>query len=278
MSKAYDSRIEKVIARVSRQEIQKGMEKLVYRQYLFGTYNMTTNAFQYPGTRVSYSGLIQPLARIQMMDNAVTNAPVVVPPSAQPYQTPPTYVNPGTQLIAKKGSLDGFRVGSWIKVHGISLQIRVIQEQLDLAPLIPAYEAATLYWTLKSCWYPGSDLPNAAPSADEMCAVPRFGYNSKLDTVEATEEFQLRKRNHANGKIKLNISQFKTNEAFIFRYVDLSDKPLLIQYADADQVGAEVIRFKPFLTLRSNIPNAAANSIYMPMIWANTKVHYTTDG
>lgn len=267
-TKAYDSRIEKVIARVARQEVQKGALKLVYRQYLFGPYDISTNTFTL-GTRCHFSGHVQALARIQKSDGATA---VRVIAGAQPYQTPATWVDPGTNVIAPITGMDGFRMGDWIKIHGFSLSLRLQQDKVAMA--LPDYEHAYVYWKICSTYYVGSDATDAAPDAEDLLTLPRFGFTSKLDSTLVTDKLEKKTRTHARGKIKMRISSLQTNVAFMNRYIDLSNKPLKVEYAALDQNGANVIRFKPFLVIRCSIPNTVAGQPYQPLLHACTKVHY----
>lgn len=267
-TKKYDSRIEKVIARVARQEVLKNVMKLVYRQFLFGTYDMATNVFG-PGTRVHYTGHIQSLARIQKLDNSTMTT---IAPSPQPYQTPSTYLNPGTNVIAPSTSMNGFRVGDWVKCHGISINLRLKTDEILL--VAPEYEHCYVYWACVACIYPGSDATDAKPDPEDVLSIPRWGFSRKIDSTQVTDKLEKKTRTIAKGKVKIPLSSLNCNIAFVNRYIDLSKNPLKVEYGTLDQNGANRTRWSPFFVIRSNIPNAAAYVTYQPTVHAVTKFHY----
>lgn len=262
------------MARVSRQEIAKNQIRLIYRQYLFGPYDMNTNIFT-SGTFLHFGGLVQALARIQKLDQATA---VAVPPNAQPYQTPSTYVAPGTNVIGPVTGRDGFRSGNWIKIHGVSFTMRVRSSILAAVPT-PIYEHAHVYWRLCAFRYDGSDNTDAMPDPERLLQIPRFGYSKKLDLFEAQETDNLKIKSLASGQMKVRLSTYNANVSWINKYIDLSDKPLKVEYDSLDQNGSNVMRWKPCLVLRSNIPARpqATYEIYQPTINVVTKVHYTEE-
>lgn len=269
-TKAYDSRIEKVMARVARQEDKKNQIRLQYRQYLFGPYNMATNVFT-GSTPVHYTGVIQALARIQKLDNSTAVAQV---PIAQPFQTPATFVNPGANVIAPVTPRDGFRIGELIRVHGISFNMRVWAKYLypPIAPG-PTYESCMVYWKIVACVYEGSEFANSAPTPEEMLSIPRFGYSAQLDSEADLQSSMMRKKTLMQGKVRMSLSETRADVKFVNRYLDLSAKPLKIEYLLADQIGCEVLKWKPFLVIRSDIPDALP--IYQPGVQCCVKLHYT---
>lgn len=267
---AYDSKIEKIIARVARKEDMKHIQKLEFRQYLFGPYDIATNIYA-AATRVHYVGFVQALARVQKLDNATA---FTVPAAAQPFQTPATYIPPGTNVIAPVNGRDGFRIGDWISIYGIQLQIRCFTNLIQSLNL-PRYENAYLYWKLCAVHYDGSDLPNALPQAHECLKLPRFGYSSKLDTAIAQDDMKLHIKTFASGKIKMRMGTGSANVEFRNHYVSLAKNPLKVEYNPLSQSGESVERWKPFLVLRSNIPDTQGTTVYQPAVNVCTRIFYT---
>lgn len=239
---------------------------------MFGPYSAITNIFT-SGTFVSFDGLVQALARIQKLDNSTATA---VFPSAQPYQTPATWVTPGANVIAPVTGRDGFRVGDWIKIHGISFTMRVRSSILAPVPT-PIYEHAHVYWKICAVMYDGSELTDSAPLADECLTLPRFGFSRKLDTGLVQLSDQKKVKTIASGKVKMRLSTYNANVTWVNRYIDLSARPLKVEYSPLSQNGATVERWKPFLVLRSSIPHAPTSTyqIYQPTVNVVTKLHYT---
>lgn len=270
---AYDSRIEKVMARVARKEDLKQQERYQYRQYLFGAYDINTNRFGI-GSNLHFDGFVQAVARVQKMDASTLAA---IPPAAQPFQTPATWQPPGANVVAAtaESGMNGFRLNNRIIINGISFSLRALTEKL-LPGVIPEYEHAHIYWKLCATFYEGSEAVNSKPDPADLLSIPRFGYSKKLDFTEDLISSTKRVRVFGSGKLKIKCSSLNSNVLFFNTYVSLAKKPLEVHYDNLDQNGAQVIKWKPFLVLRSNIPQAAALSIYMPRVWATTKIHYTS--
>lgn len=270
-TKAYDSRIEKVIARVARQEDNKQKEKLVYRQYLFGPYDMSTNIFA-SSTRVSFTGHITPLATIQKVDNATAFKVLPVP---NPYQTPATYIDPGTNVIANVLSYDGFRRGNWVTIHGISVGFQGKLPAVGAAAA-PLFEHANLYLQICLMQWDGSDAIAATPHPD-ACGnmVPLFGYTPKTDLVIVDKAKPFKRRTLWKTHLKFRVDAYDTDLKRFNHYIDLSKNPVKIQYKDFDQNGQEIERWKPFLVARSDIPDFVAYQPYMPDMNMVVKLHYT---
>lgn len=235
---------------------------------MFGAYTLATNEFT-GGTPLNYTGVIQALARVQKLD--IATAPAVAP-APQTYQNPTTWVTPGPNVLSPLNGCDGFRMGSWIKMHGISLSLRLKQARVAMAA--PLHESTYVYWKLCATIYDGSDAINAKPDPEDLLSLPRFGYSQKIDTGNAVLTLERKIKTFASGKVKLPVSTLKTNVAFVNKYVDLSQSNFKVEYNDSDQNGAEVMRWKPFLVIRCNIPDNAPNVVYQPLCHAVTKIHY----
>lgn len=263
-TRALDSKVEKIMARVAEDQISKNKVIVLYRQYLFGPYDYTTNTFT-SSTAVDWIGHVQALARIQKMDNATM--PIAVP-AAQPYQTPATWRSPGQALIAPTRAIHGFRVGNIIKITGIRFGLRVTTQAASTQTA--GFETCNLRWKIVACRWEDSHLPNAEPLIDQVLTMPMFGYNRALDDDETRD---MKTRVLGSGKIKMRYSNNHPNVAFINRYLDLRSKPLKVEYNPLDQNGAEVLQWKPFLVIRSDVP-VLANTQLKPRINAFTTVRY----
>lgn len=233
---------------------------------------MATNTFV-AGQFMHFNGAIQALARIQKLDIATS---ATVAPLAQPNQTPATWVTPGPNVLAPVNGRDGFRLGDWIKVHGISLSIRARGSLLNLtATPIPLYEHVHVYWKICATMYEDSHLINATPLPEAMLKLPRFGFSKRLDTDEELESIQYRVKTLAQGKFRLTVKSISPEVKFINRYVDLSANPLKVEYAQDSQNGAKVMRWKPFIVFRCNVPDNVNYISYQPTLNCCTKLHYT---
>ena len=276
-SKLSDKRINTLVElrcqEISKKEIAKQVQRLLYRQYLFGPYDPLTNLFT-AGTRVSYNGLIQALARIQKRDNSTA---VTVAPLAQPYQTPATWENPGGNVIADITGADGFRTSNMIRIKGLRLQMRVLSNLFTFNPAVPTtpqHEHSYLYWMVCATVYDGSELINSVPIPSDMLSIPRFGYNKKLDEVFLDNtKYEKKIKVFGRGVIKMPCSTQQTNVSFINKWIDMKNQRVI--YDDYDQNGAQVQKWKPFIVFRSSIPEIVANHPYMPLLNACCTLHYT---
>lgn len=267
---AYDSKIEKVMARVARKEDLKAKQKLVFRQYLFGPYNIATNIWA-SSTGVSFFGVITPIAAIQKVDNSTATAIV---PVGNPYQTPTTHVPTGANVIANVLSYDGFRRGNWISVHGI--QLDVYAHTLALGVLVPVpIEHVNLYIQICAMQWDGSDTTAAIPLAMQ-CGnmVPLFGYNRKTDQQIYDLAKPFKRRVLYKTKLRFKVNRYLPDVKRFTKYIKLSP-PLKILYKDFDQNGQQIERWKPFLVLRSDCPDDPAYTNWRPKVNVCTTLHYT---
>lgn len=270
-TKKYDSRIEKVIARVARQEDQRNKQKLIYRQYLFGPYTMATNVFA-GGKLIDYAGVVCPLAQIQLVDNKTT--PTVIPTN-NPNQNPQTWQNPGVNVIAAVQSYDGFRRGTWLNIHGINVEIRALIPALSGVGT-PRYDSAQLRYKIILAQWSGSDLADARPDVEETkTMIKRFGFSAKLDLSEYEESKDFKLRTLHQGLMMMRCNTLNSDVKFHSKYLDLSDKPVKVEYNEGDQSGRRVVRWKPFIVFQSDIPAGAGYDVYKPLVHCCTKLYYT---
>lgn len=270
-TKAYDSKIEKVIARVARQEDAKQKQRLIFRQYLFGPYTIATNVFG-GGRKVDFAGVVVPLAQIQLQDQVT--APKVIP-AANPNQNPQTWHDPGVNVIGPGRSYDGFRRGTWISIHGLSIELRSSVLALS-AVAAPLYDSCTLKYKVILAMWDGSDVTDARPEMEDLGSyIKRFGFSTKLNLTEFEETKLFKVRNLFSGKLQMRCNTLNSDVKFRSHYVDLSQKPVKIEYLDAEQNGRRINRWKPFIVFQSDIPAGAGYDVYKPEIHACTKLYYT---
>lgn len=270
-TKKYDSKVEKIIARVARQEDQKAKEKLIFRQYLFGPYSPTTNVFL-GGLILDFGGVVAPLAQVQKHDISTA---VTIIPQPNPVQNPSTWVSPGTNVLAMQKSYDGFRRGMWIKIHGISVGIRCHLNALS-AVAEPLMDSVDVHWKVFQSMYTGSEFTDSKPDLMESgCMAPRFGFSTKLDIAAFGDTKNRKNRTVYRDKFTMRVDQLRSDTKFKFKYIDLSNRPLLVQYNNLDQSGRQVLRWKPFIAFQATAPIGNASVSYKPIINCFTKIHYT---
>lgn len=270
--KKINTLVERRMQQIAKKEDLKQKQRLIYRQYLFGPYDRTTNVFQ-GGLTLDFLGIVCPLAQIQLQDNATMQAVV---PAINPVQNPQTYVPPGANVIAPAVASDGFRRSTWISIHGISLEIRSVSRMLAAITGIPRFENATVSYKIITTMYPDSDLTDARPDLEDVGNLsPLFGYTPKLDLIDWEETKDFKVRTHFSGKFTHNFSTLKTDVKFRKHYINLSKKPIKVEYVAAEQNGRRVTRWKPFLILQCDIPSGQPQDVYKPLIHACTKLYYT---
>lgn len=277
--KKINTIVEKRMQEIAIKEHDRNTEKLIYRQYLWGAYNMDTNAFN-AGSPLDFTGMITALAAIQKLDNATAPA---VPPMANPYQTPSTQIPPGVNVIGPIYGKDGFRVSSNISIVAISMELdirqpRIVQDSNLVPPLAefaPDYSYCDVHWSIIGAEWDGSEAVGAVPDAREVCSIPLFGYSSKLDKEYTQTDLggDLKKKTIAKGKVRMKISVGSTSTKMVKRYIKFK-RPIRYTYTDADQNGQQVIGQKLFLVVRSTIPSGVPHQVYRPLIRAVTKVFY----
>lgn len=275
--KKINTLVEKRMKEIAIQEDNKRKEKLVYRQFLLGQYDRDTNIFG-GGSNITWGGIIMPVAPIQKTDNSTA---VTVAPAANAEQTPTTYVNPGANVIAPVTGQNGFRIGDFVYIYGISLTYVIEQPRFLDADItrVPDYSYADIHLAIVKCIYPGSEAVASEPDAMEVLKVPIYGFDKKLDIEFAQDNLGLNIKKKTIWKVKhrMKIAINKTNIIERSVYIDLKDKPLQVSYDKLDQNGQEVIGFKPFFALRSTIPSHADYTAYRPKVRAVMKVYYNNE-
>ena len=210
-TKAIDSRVEKIIQRVARQEDQKHIERLIYRQYLFGPYAIATNVFT-GGKLVDYSGVVCPLAQIQMQDQKTV--PAVVPAN-NPNQNPQTWQTPGVNVIAPTTSYDGFRRGVWIQLQGLKIEIRAAVQALS-AVASPLFDSCTLKYKVFTAMWADSDITDARPDMEDLGSlIHNFGFSTKLNLSQFEETKNFKVRSLFTGTMKLRCNTLNSDVKFI---------------------------------------------------------------
>lgn len=270
-TKALDSQMERVIARVARQEDMKLKQRLIFRQYLFGSYSRVTNVFA-PGRKIDFAGAVVPLAQIQMQDNATVPTQIPVP---NPNQHPSTWIHPGVNVISALRSYDGFRRGMWISIQGLSIEIRSKVAALA-AVASPLFDTCSLKYRVILAMWEGSDITDARPDMDDLGSyIKRFGFSTKLNITAFEEIKDFKVKTLFKGKLVMRCNTVNSDVKFRSHYVDFSKKPVKIQFYDGDQNGRRVTRWKPFIVFQSDIPAGSAYDDYKPEIHCCTKLYYT---
>lgn len=269
MDRKINTAAEVAAQRIARAEIAKQDVNLLYRQYLFGAYNMTTNAWTL-GTRISFEGISTPLSAIQKID-AVSSVKIL--PAANANQTPATWINPGTNVVAMVNPMDGFRQANEIKVHGVTFGVRAWLPQLT-AIQDPVFEHSVLHWRVSSANYHDMELVASLPSPEQLMPMKRFGYTAKLDAAELSESQNFKSKILGQGTIRLRHSTLAADVKLRQYYLNLRDSPVRVRYDPLDQNGQEVTSNKLFLTLRSSVSTGAGFVYQQPIVNCFAKVHY----
>lgn len=280
LGKLKDSKIntiiEKKMQQIALDEASKLVQKLIFRKFLFGTYDPYTNAAQL-GSPIDWNGQNTPLCNIQKVDNAtmLTVPPVNVPTT----DTPSTWTNPGSNLIGNLTGYDGFRRGNIIKVHGIGLHFKVAMASVpfDKTETFARPDNVVLYWNITRTMYEGQELAEVRPSPKDCLNIPIFGFSKRLDYAASYVSLpsEIRRQVVASGKIKMRTS---TTSAYTIDkkvYIDLSNKPFTVQYHHADQNGTVIEGMKPMFNVRSNVCDIPEYDDYRPRLRACIKTYYT---
>lgn len=273
-TKKYDSRIEVVIARVARQEIQRGEIRLLKRMYLFTNYDATTNAFANNGKRIDWTGQVVPVSRVAQADIEFvsTASPADLPETAMIDESDVSALGVGRGTYDLPS--DGFRVKDKIRVKGFSLKIRCFRHILA-AGSDPSFDNSILHWRLV---HVRSEKfvtdPLYEPYAEELLPIRPWGYSAKLDPSEANVSANMKYRVLMKGSIKLKPSLLNCHQTNRSRYWS-PKKPLLLQYEPDDQTGEKPMKGALFLVFRSNIPDGEPYEIYHPWVQAVCKLNYT---
>lgn len=275
-TKAYDSKIEKLIARVAKQEINKGKVILVHRRTRFGTYSPITNEF-IPTTLLDYTGITSYMTQIPK-----TNIDFVT--TAHQTDRIETQIDEEAIAFPMKGSgtgqltqlKQGYRSGDQIRVTGILVKFRVTTMPTPDAPAM--FNKATIYWGVSQFKI---ELSNVGTQqipllhTRKLLPINPWNYERRIDVTGNQSVESGNTRVHARGQFNIPISTHNIYNKFYKRYIKLK-RPVTISWTAADQAGLpdNVLDNLFYVTLRSDIPDDSAYDDYKPYVVATTSVYY----
>lgn len=278
-TKALDSKIERVIAKVADMRIQRAQIRLIKRNFIFSQYDPLTN-FHIGGQKITWDGSVIPLSRIPLVD-------VETVPAQIGTDIPETELNEsqagqgvGGDIGLSHGGPDaaahGYRTGDQIKVSAFSINLRAWIPKLEDGDVGNNYDNTLVYWSLVSVREESvTHVSSWEPQAKEVMPIRSWGYSSLLDLREASESNNMKYRTFAKGTVCLRPSTARCSQVNTKKYVAFK-KPLLLGYQPGDQTGMYPTKAALFLVLRSNMPTAFVNE--QATVSAVTKLYYVNTG
>lgn len=270
-SKRYDSLVEKVAARVARQEISKAEVTLISREFLFGSYDANTYSWT-GGLHLDYAGTVIPLANIPLADiNINASQGITDIPETMDDESAPAGVGiaHGSLTVPKHGT----RSSDFIKIKGFSFKLRALMNK-RVEATVPTLDSCVIKWRLVSVRGDDAFVAGWEPTAHKLLPMPSFGYSNKLDRDEQQDTADLKVRVLAKGRMFLRCSVIKTDVKERSWYRSFQ-KPILVKYKPGDQGGETHENVQVFLVMRANIPLNGTYDDYRPTCFACSKVFYT---
>lgn len=231
---------------------------LVFRSYLFATYDRDTNRMG-AQAKIGWRGRTTILPRIPVRDNEPYN---VLPVNGQHNIQTPVADNSVINkfLVSSYGGhvgfpfrsgRDMFRAGTKIIIKNVQVGIRVTLDPTYEVPQI--YEHAFVKWAVVVTQSPGQSAAGAHPIPATVLKMRIFGYSSRLDEGIAQNTTHTKYRTLMKGTLKVNYrnDHVDENQKTYFAKCNVP-----IEYGINDAVGEQQIGANAmYLVIRSNIPD-----------------------
>lgn len=277
MSKLLDSKIntkfEVAAQRIARAEIAKNRVNLIFRRYLFGTYTPSTNAFAADTTDINHSGIFVNIGRILRADIDVDTAINVAADDPYTMLVDETNTGNGVAHGLYTQTSHGRMISDTVKITGISLSLRCYLKESSAQPTRQEAVLSYAIVRVQDDWQQ-NPVP-LEPVVDEMLKWYPFGYTPALDTDPTVKNATRKIHTVLRGKLVFTPDDAGPRDKTIKRFVKFKT-PWTYQVAPDEQID-NAIKYKTYLVLRSNIPDAAVGSVneeLFPKVWACTKLYY----
>lgn len=251
----------KVFSKAQTKEIKKiaiqEQPSLIHRQFHGVLDNPTGEDVFTTQEEITQRGNIYELTNIQKSD---INQPInISPPDGQ-----------GGTVGMLTRPLDGFRSSEYIKVKGISIELRMTNDALEIGD--NAFGKTTLYLAIVSV--NDEDIIQMIPGyfANQLHEIPRFGYSPKLDPELLNISKDIKKRTLWSQKLTTTLNNVvkQTNKQWYIKF----PTPIPVQYTEDDQNGMQFFKNRLYLVIRSDIPSNPPFDHYRPAINLCYKTHY----
>lgn len=305
MGKLLDKKIntvfEKRAQQIAQDEIQKSETRLVSRKFWNSTYNPQTNLHG-GAVPCDWNGVIFPLTVIPNSDIEYmipADARLDIPESKMEEDASVLGAGQnipqggienevGSGLGAHDVPMHGYRRGDFIKVKGISINLRAWVDKLRENSINRQYDNCLLHYKVVHVKDHAQETTALwAPPVKSVLPIRSWGFCAKIDTGETTFPANTKVRVLGKGTIALRASTDHCVQKNLKRYLDFKKKPVFICYQKTtwdqsqppvptyrlDSTGQYNIKGAIYLVCRSNIPATLQGE--RPYLSAVTKVYYT---
>lgn len=277
--KLLDSKINTAVEvaclRIAKKEINKNIKVWTKRNYLFHSYDSSTNVFTALAGRpdlIDWAGSVVEISNIAKMDQQTR--PNV--PQADDLLTGNVNENAdgdGPNQLMVGVSSNERRLTEMIFVRSISAQIRVrsfqLDDDLDLFQSVKIKYAFVMVQDDEAVMADPTDKPDA----NELLFMSPYGYGgAKLDPVLSSIFTARKKRILCSGETILNLMDTRTSEKFHTISKKFST-PIQITYPVLDQNGQQANK-KIYFISRSTIPAHSDYDGVKPSVYACTKLNW----
>lgn len=280
MDKKINTILERRIAQIAADEVNKARIKLIHRMEWGGEYIGTTNTYVPNSANpalgyVGWTGHVAYLSQIPKVDiEFINNIPAPNNPlSQEDEKNDGDGPGHGMQKITHHGR----RISDMIKVTGIALDLRFVMPMINTAitpiPLfgyVDIHYAIVVYQDEKMIESPL--VIGADPTSKELLLMPPFGYSSRLDRKDYLTQSSQNCRVLYRGRMRMPVSTSSTQERNKKVYAKFKN-PIQITYDPQDQNGDKPLDKKFYFVIRSTCPDGAP-AIYKPEWYAKSKVYY----
>lgn len=246
-TKALDSKVERIMARVADQRIRRAHPSRCSRKYWLQLYDPGTNLFvdmpplaggDFP-CQVNWGGRVMNCSNLESIDVEFVNN--IQPPADPLYASGPAVPQGGLGTGMITASAEDTRFTEKIFVTGVEAQIKVLLLRSDPAhaALITNLAGETHIRYGFYTWRADQALmtnPQSEPSVHQLVKWRGFGYSASLDVAEEVDTNSQQVRCLAKGRTVVRYSTAAAVEKIITIRKSF-DPPLRLSYKPGDQHG-----------------------------------------
>lgn len=268
---AFDSKVERIMARVARKVHNEEEVTLISREFLFGNHDPATHAWT-GGIALDYEGTVIPLGNIPLADINISASQTTTDiPETMDDESAPAGVGiaHGSITVTKHGR----RSSDFVKLKGFSFFLRAMVSR-RLEATVPPLDSVVVRWRLVSVRGEDAFVQGWEPAIEQVLPWRADGYSAALDKDEQQETADLRVRILAKGRMFLRYTTLKTDLKEKTWYRKFK-KPVLVKYKPGDQGGETKENVGIFLVMRASIPTNGVYDELRPRCQAVSKLFYT---
>lgn len=276
LTKKVDTLVEHRMQEIAKVEVEKNLQVLTKRNYVFCDYDPVTNEFNEldgdaTNSAVSWAGSgpveLTNIGKVDMA--AILNVPQSDDPETKEDEN---LDGDGTNQVSQAQIIHGRRQSNEVFIKSLSAQVRISVDEIATQNTLLSSTKLKYGFYM----YTGTDANmtdvSFEPAVNELITMNPFGYKSTLDKPLTTLRRQSTVRKLAEGTITISFNDMARKDIFRTIYKKF-DRPIRIQYPPLDQNGQQANR-KIYFCAKSTTPDAAGYDTVKPHLHVCTKLNY----